>query len=116
MNEIDLSRAYQIIYQLARESSKYSDQEIRELESESREANVDLEGDIRRFVHALSQTEGALGSDDDDSIVRALIDLRVALMGLGNDLGNLTDAISALFERQVIRRRDTGADISRESD
>ncbi|PTS74835.1 hypothetical protein DBR33_01175 [Stenotrophomonas sp. HMWF022] len=108
MMSLNVSRAYQIVLQFAEKCPRYTEQEVGDLENEAKEANSDLETDIRGFVDALSRTEKALESKDDDSVVAAIIDLRIALMRLGNCLGNLTDAISGLFEKQAIRRHDLG--------
>lgn len=99
---LDISRAYRLILQLARNSRAYSQSELEELSAEEKSATHSVELDVSRFLRQLSCAERAIADGDASALSASLIDARIAVMRIAADLENLREEIDVLYRRSAI--------------
>jgi hypothetical protein len=98
-----ISAAYDLILRVAGPSGKFTTEDMADLAKNCASADSEMLDDGKRFSEAIKLVEQALSSESEDQLVSALIHLRLASMAMSTNWDNLTDAISALFERRAIR-------------
>jgi len=102
MKEIDISRAYQLIYKIASRSAKFTDPELSHLSQCIVSGNADLSIGEHDFIKSLKRLEDAVLMENNEEIAGELILLRLSAMNMSADLDNLVDAISDIFKRKSI--------------
>ncbi|MCC8361800.1 hypothetical protein LK996_01715 [Lysobacter sp. A6] len=97
----DIPKAYQFVLTLAQRGGKYSASQLAELAEEAGR-RAGFEAAHVAFEAALHRAQQAMDSEDDESLIAELINLRVCAMNIVADFDNLVDAISGLFESDSV--------------
>jgi hypothetical protein len=106
---LDVGKVYSVIAHLARQSGRYPEQELTELETAVRCANSDLSDDMEQLESSIRRLEQTAEGEGGDELVEALVHVRIHVMGLATAFDNMTNDLSILFERRAIRSGGFGA-------
>lgn len=109
MNLPDIERVYGLVRYFAEASSKYSTQELAELDRAAVSAGPDLAEEMEHLSECVAALERITKDASDDDLVEALIHIRIRTMNIATAFDNLTGELSLLFERRAIRRQGSSS-------